>query len=37
MVASGDLSFNAMPIPREQLVLRYHLDDAELVTYSKKD
>lgn len=37
MVTNGDLSFNAMPIPREELVLGYHLDDARLVMYPKKN
>lgn len=36
MVTNGDLSFNTMPIPREELVLGYHLDDAGLVMYPKK-
>lgn len=36
MVTNGDLSFDAMAIPREELVLGYHLDDARLVMYPKK-
>lgn len=37
MVTSGVLNFNGMPIPGEELVLGYHLDDVRLVIYPKKD
>lgn len=32
---NADLSFNGMPIPRDEIVVGYRLNDGELVTYPK--